>query len=660
MEPMLPSPHHPSGLHPLQPAFFDEADDSLREMDRLLLAIEPGEPGDADDEALNSIFRCAHSVKGGAAAFGIDDVAALAHRMESLLDRWRKRQLGPSALGIELLLLCGDALRERLAQLRAGLGDAHGAADASIATLLQAFDITAREAEPPAQSADCGPRRVLELSVGPLAQPALADALVQLFNEIAELGQIVPLDDGLAVDGMRRFRLHTDCSDDELRALLGMQVPGVQFDLRASKPPAAPPPPQLTHKTATAAKSAAAAPASLRVSIDKIDRLINLAGELLIAQTALTQACSGPKATQPAALAGCLADLERPTRELQHAVMAMRMVPMSEAFSRFPRLLHDLSARLGKQLRLQTEGDAIELDKGMAEGLNDPLLHLLRNACDHGIETPDERVACGKAAIGTITLSAAHEAGSMRIEVHDDGRGLSRERLLRKARECGAQADDTMRDAQVWELAFLPGLSTADRLSEVSGRGVGMDVVRRNISALGGTVHIESTAGVGTRVSMCVPLTLAVIDAVSVAIGDECYVLPLAAVVEAVPARTARVQRTPGGLQRLQWRDQTMPLLDLHRLFELPAVGNVEAREHDVFIVVQADGQRAAVGVDHLLGQQQVAVKKLDAALCQAGLASAATILGDGHVALILDAAALVRWAWAQERRTGKLQGTTC
>jgi two-component system chemotaxis sensor kinase CheA len=340
-------------------------------------------------------------------------------------------------------------------------------------------------------------------------------------------------------------------------------------------------------------------------------------------------------------LAAGLADLERNTRGLQESVMSIRMIPMSIVFNRFPRMLRDLAAKLGKKVELVTQGEATELDKGLVEKITDPLTHLVRNSCDHGIETPAERAAKGKPEHGTITLVASHQGGSIVIEVRDDGRGLSRDKLLKKARERGLEAPDTLTDAEVWSLIFAPGFSTADVVTDVSGRGVGMDVVKKNITALGGTVEIDSAEGHGMKVSVRLPLTLAIMDGMSIGVGEECYIVPLASVVESFQVQPGMVRTIAGATRVVEVRDEYMPVVDLEQVFRVPRAAEHEAAP--IMVVVEAEGGRVALRVDELLGQQQVVVKNLEANYRRVDDVSGATILGDGRVALILDVASLVR-----------------
>ncbi|HEY8710390.1 MAG TPA: chemotaxis protein CheW, partial [Burkholderiaceae bacterium] len=390
-----------------------------------------------------------------------------------------------------------------------------------------------------------------------------------------------------------------------------------------------------------AAPPAAAEASTLRVSVEKVDQLINLVGELVITQAMLAQNSAKMDPALYQQLAKGLADLDRNTRGLQESVMSIRMIPMSIVFSRFPRMLRDLSAKLGKKVEFVTRGEATELDKGLVEKITDPLTHLVRNSCDHGIELPADRLAAGKPETGTITLAASHQGGSIVIEVRDDGKGLSREKLLAKAREKGIDAPDSMSDAEVWSLIFAPGFSTAEVVTDVSGRGVGMDVVKRNITALGGTVEIDSAEGHGMSVKVRLPLTLAIMDGMSVGVGGECYILPLASVVESFQVQRDTVKHIGGSGQVVKVRDEYLPVVELERVFGVPRLD--AGASNPVMVVVEAEGHRAALLVDELLGQQQVVVKNLEANYRRVSDVSGATIMGDGRVALILDVASLAR-----------------
>ena len=682
--------------------FFEEAGENLETMEHMLLAVDITA---ADDEELNAIFRCAHSVKGGAATFGFNDVAELTHQMETLLDKLRRHELTPTAGMVDVLLKAGDALKAQL-----GRHQGSGAGPVDTRELLVAITVlvagrapapapvAARPAAAPAMAAatavDAGGlpdgTRSLELTVGPLEDMALADSLVDLFKEITGLGTIEPLDGGKPADGMRRFKVITATADSDLLDLFTFHVareqvqlapltqgygfhegaPGAPAEAAAGDPgygffdnapgspvdgqallaaqpdgeapltaaPAAPARPALAK-----AEKAAAAPESstLRVSVEKVDQLINLVGELVITQAMLAQNGKDVDAALYQQMASGLADLERNTRDLQEAVMSIRMIPMSLVFNRFPRMLRDLASKLGKKVELVTQGESTELDKGLVEKITDPLTHLVRNSCDHGIEMPAERLARGKPEQGTLTLIATHQGGSIVIEVRDDGKGLNRAKLLSKARERGLDAPDSMTDQEVYSLIFAPGFSTADQVTDVSGRGVGMDVVKKNITALGGTTEIDSAEGYGMTVRVRLPLTLAIMDGMSVGVGEECYILPLSSVVESFQVQPGMIKTIGGTGRVVEVRDEYMPVVDLERVFEVPRFDF----EHvsNIMVVVEAEGGRVALLVDELLGQQQVVVKNLESNYRKVDDVSGATIMGDGRVALILDVGSLVR-----------------
>ena len=668
--------------------FFEEAGENLDSMEKTLLDIDLTA---ADDEELNAIFRCAHSVKGGAATFGFADVAALTHEMETLLDLLRRRKLVATTPMVDVLLQAGDALRAQLARHQhSGEGDLidTSALLADIRALAAgkgsavAAPGTTSAGDRPQEAASAGERH-LELVVGPLAMPNQADSLVELFSEIVDLGSIEPLDGGVAEDGIRRFKIITLSSDHELLALFGCHLNREQVKLLPLGPgfgfhpgaPGAPPvdsddssfgffddapgapaviatdlvtpavsvPGPLANAPvkAGAAPAAATEAATLRVSVEKVDQLINLVGELVITQAMLAQTSANVDPALYQKIAAVLADFDRNTRDLQQAVMSIRMIPMSIVFSRFPRMLRDLAGKLGKKVEFATKGEATELDKGLVEKITDPLTHLVRNSCDHGIELPAERLAKGKPETGTLTLIASHQGGSIVIEVRDDGKGLSREKLISKARERGISAPDSMSDSEVWSLIFAPGFSTAEVVTDVSGRGVGMDVVKKNITALGGTVDIESTEGVGMSVKVRLPLTLAIMDSMSVGVGDECYILPLSSVVESVLLTADKLKSIGGSGRVVQGRDEFLPVIELERVFDVPRHGDEPASA--IMVVVESDGTRMGLLVDELLGQQQVVVKNLESNYRKVQHVSGATIMGDGRVALILDVASLVR-----------------
>jgi len=701
--------------------FFEEAGENLENMEQLLLELDITA---ADDEELNAIFRCAHSIKGGAATFGFVDVAELTHQMETLLDKLRRHELAPTPSMVDVLLQSGDALKAMLARHQGAgggaidttellfniramvVGEAPPVAVASVAPLV----VPAASAEPAASLGapvkggavpTSGPRTV-ELRVGPLGDPAQADNLLDLFKEITDLGVLTPLPDDAALPQVRRFKLDTSTAESELLDLFTFHVsrehvsfvamagqaeaakpaekdPGYGFfePVEAAAPAEAAPvekgygffdnapgapsahagasggasePAQPKQSAVVAAKpvapkvdkpAQALEASTIRVSVEKVDQLINLVGELVITQAMLAQNSRQLDPVVYQQLVTGLTDLDRNTRDLQEAVMSIRMIPMSTVFSRFPRMLRDLANKLGKKVELVTQGEATELDKGLVEKITDPLTHLVRNSCDHGIEMPADRLARGKPEVGTITLSASHQGGSIVIEVRDDGKGLSREKLLTKAREKGIDAPDSMTDAEVWGLIFAPGFSTAEVVTDVSGRGVGMDVVKKNITSLGGTVEIDSAEGYGMRVAVRLPLTLAIMDGMSVGVGEEVYILPLSSVVESFQVSPEMVKTIGGSGRVVEVREEYMPVIELEKVFQVPRFD----WEHTsgIMVVVEAESGRVALLVDELLGQQQVVVKNLETNYRKVNDVSGATIMGDGRVALILDVGSLVR-----------------
>ncbi|MBX9835711.1 MAG: chemotaxis protein CheW [Burkholderiaceae bacterium] len=685
--------------------FFEEAGENLDQMEHILLDLDLGS---ANDEELNGIFRCAHSIKGGAATFGFSDVAELTHHMESLLDRLRRHEIQPIPEMVDVLLESADASRSLLARHQAGGGGEGVVTTELVRRISELASGTAPVAKPvpvpvavPTPAPVVAPApvaapvtkvaaatpglRQIQVRIGPLEQTEQADAIKELFRDIPGLGSItdLPCDQ----DKTRLFAVQTSSTDDDLRDLFVFHVSKEHVHITDMSPldefadvefmapvmmdaasaygffqdsPGAP----ASESTATVveaavdvapatapSKAAAAKPASqatmesttIRVAVNKVDQLINLVGELVITQAMLAQNSHGLDAAVYQQLLAGLVDLDRNTRDLQESVMSIRMIPMSIVFSRFPRMLRDLANRLDKKVELVTLGESTELDKGLVEKITDPLTHLVRNSGDHGIEPPAERIAKGKPAHGTITLSASHQGGSIVIEVRDDGRGLSREKIIRKGRERGMDISDQISDADVWLLIFAPGFSTAEVVTDVSGRGVGLDVVKRNIAALNGTVEVESTEGVGTKVSVRLPLTLAIMDGMSVGVGDEVYILPLSSVVESFQVNSDAVSTVAQGAQLVKVREEYMPVIALEKIFQVPRVD--PEKRSTIMVVVEADGSRVALLVDELLGQHQVVVKNLESNYRKVPNVSGATILGDGSVALILDTGGLVRRA---------------
>nr|WP_314899602.1 chemotaxis protein CheW [uncultured Deefgea sp.] len=382
---------------------------------------------------------------------------------------------------------------------------------------------------------------------------------------------------------------------------------------------------------------------SIRVSVEKVDQLLNLVGELVITQSMLAQNALQLDPVLHEKLLSGVAQLERNTRELQESVMSIRMMPISFVFNRYPRLVRDLAGKLNKQVELRMIGENTELDKGFIEKLSDPMTHLVRNSLDHGLETPEVRLAKGKPAQGNLTLKAFHQGGNIVIEVSDDGAGLNRERILAKAKERGFNVSDLMPDSEVWMLIFEAGFSTAAEVTDVSGRGVGMDVVRKNIQSMGGRVEIQSMAGVGSTISVRLPLTLAILDGMSIAASDELYIIPLTFIIESLQPRVIDIKGMAGRGNVINVRGEYLPLIALYEIFNLPS--KVDSFEDGIAIILEAEGQKIALFVDNLLGQHQVVVKNLETNYRRVPGVAGATIMGDGHVAFILDVAALVQMA---------------
>ncbi len=384
---------------------------------------------------------------------------------------------------------------------------------------------------------------------------------------------------------------------------------------------------------------------SIRVDTAKIDSLINMVGELVITQSMLGMLGEDFNMSRVEKLIEGLGQLERHTRELQESVMQIRMLPISFTFSRFPRLVHDLSTKMGKRIELEMIGEETEVDKTVIEKIGDPLVHLVRNSLDHGIEMPEDRIAAGKPETGKIRLIASHKGGNIVIEIRDDGRGLNRDKILEKALEKGVISDaSNLSDKQIYELIFEPGFSTADQISDVSGRGVGMDVVRRNINELGGGIEIESNPGQGSAIIIRLPLTLAILDGQSIVVGDETYIVPLVSIIESIQVKSDMVNMVAGKGETFKLRDQYLPVIRMHEVFgiENPKTTNIS---EGLLVVVEGDGSKCGLFVDELLGQHQVVIKSLETNYKKVEGASGATILGDGSVALILDIPDLMRLA---------------
>jgi two-component system chemotaxis sensor kinase CheA len=655
--------------------FFEESFEALSSMEAALLKLSAGE---VDKDLINTIFRVAHSIKGGSATFGFSDVAGFTHTLETLLDELRagKRQVHPAL--VDLLLRSGDMMREMLVATKdqqpldkARIAALHRQIEAELAVVgAPASPVAAGPAPAPAVTASAphaagsagwrihfapGPKllrhgndplRILRELNGLGACTVRVDAmkippLAELDAEECKMSWNIELTGAVAEEAVRAVFEWVE-GECELR----IDAVGRASEVPARQPAAAPA--SSTTPTATAAGPEAAGEAaraqggnsgeggSIRVSIEKIDELLNSVGELVITQSVLSQLAAPLEGRDAEELRNALGQLERHMRSLQESVMRVRMLPISFVFNRFPRLVRDLGQRLGKRIELRMNGDTTELDKTVLEKIGDPLVHLVRNSIDHGIEKPEARVAAGKSAGGTIELNAYHKGGSVVVEVSDDGGGLKRERILAKARERGlVAADEELTEDRIFNLIFAPGFSTADVVSDVSGRGVGMDVVKRNINELGGHVQIFSTPGKGSMVRIRLPLTLAILDGQLARVGNEVYVVPIVSIVETIQVRRELVSSIASQGEVFRLRDDYLPIVRLYELFGIQP-DHTELLD-GLLMIVEADGKRVGLFVDELMSQQQVVIKSLETNFRPVTGLAGATMLGDGRVALILD-----------------------
>jgi two-component system, chemotaxis family, sensor kinase CheA len=648
--------------------------------------------GGGDQETLHAIFRAVHSIKGGAGAFGFGDLIAFSHVFESLLDSIRDGRIAGTPDVIQLLLRASDALGDivNAARLENRLGDHFGAEivaamEDALAGTSAPVDASALEAAPQAHGVDTGAvagERRYRIEFKPHSEMfAKANEPLLLFRQLRRLGGlhvevdssalpslatvdpeasyltwVLTLDTGAPMSAVQEvFEFVEDDCDLKVTVVDGgapsplpaEPQPAAQFrpiasggvgSATASLPKAA----ETKAAETKAAETKVPPPAqSIRVDVDRVDRLVNLVGELVITQAMLTEQGSSLPVDQFPELIQGIEALAQSARELQESVMAIRAQPVKSVFARMPRVVRDLATQLGKDVRIVTSGEMTEIDKTVIEQLNDPLTHMIRNALDHGIEAPEVRAAAGKPRQGTIHLSAAQRSGRIVIEITDDGRGLDRERVLAKAKERGLVPQAaSLSDDEIDNLIFLPSFSTAEVVSNISGRGVGMDVVKRNVQSLGGRITVQSRPGAGSRFTLSLPLTLAVVDGMVVSVGTETFIVPLTAIIESMRPQRADIHPLVGRGEVLALRGEYLPVVHLHRCFAI--TGAITDPCRGIVIVVQSEGSdRVGIVVDELLGQQQVVVKSLEANYDPVDGISGATILGNGRVALILDVAKL-------------------
>lgn len=639
--------------------FFEEADELLANMERHLLELDCASP---DSESLNAIFRAAHSIKGGAGTFGFSVLQETTHILENLLDDARCGELQLTSGIIDLFLESKDIMQDQL--------DAYKSSQEpdpeNFKYICAALRQMAEEAKQSVMATSGNPENATRAGTGSMKLPAEGARVLALELRNVKEAERQPLLDELGLMGqvndarqnadLLTLELVTRESEQDIEAVLCFLLDSEQITLRpvdkavtvvAQPAPAlekAPPKPQPAlsaqpRKARMIGRTQASESSSIRVAVEKVDQIINLVGELIITQSMLTQLSSVLDPAIHDDLISSITQLERNARDLQESVMSTRMMPMESVFSRFPRLVHDLAAKLDKQVELTLMGSSAELDKSVIERIIDPLTHLVRNSLDHGIESIAARRACGKPEQGKLILSAEHHGGNIVIEVIDDGAGLNRKKILARARKQGLQVSDSMPDEDVWMLIFAAGFSTAEKVTDVSGRGVGMDVVRRNIHDMGGHVEIHSEQGKGSRIRIILPLTLAILDGMSIRAGNEIYVLPLNTVMESLLLNEKSLYNMVGGERVLQVREEYLPLIELHKVFDIPR--QPDDVSEGIAVIVQSAGNRYALLVDQLVGQHQVVVKNMEQNYRKVPGVSAATILGDGSVALILDVAVL-------------------
>ena len=653
--------------------FFDEADELLADMEQHLLDLVPEAP---DSEQLNAIFRAAHSIKGGAGTFGFTILQETTHLMENLLDEARRGEMQLNADIINLFLETKDIMQEQLDAYKSSV-EPDADSFEYICQALRQLALEAKGETAPAvvnsaklsvvdsaamqEEAVAKPEPASEESKKRITLSRLKASEVDLLEE--ELGNLATLTDVVKGSDTLSATLDGNLAEDDIIAVLCFVIEAdqIEFETFSAAPVAAEaeevavvtePQPvavapavkatasEAPHSRAEREKPARASEStSIRVAVEKVDQLINLVGELVITQSMLAQRSNELDPVNHGDLITSMGQLQRNARDLQESVMSIRMMPMEYVFSRFPRLVRDLAGKLGKQVELTQVGSSTELDKSLIERIIDPLTHLVRNSLDHGIELPEKRLESGKSPIGNLTLSAEHQGGNICIEVTDDGAGLNRERILAKAVSQGMPIHENMSDDEVGMLIFAPGFSTAEQVTDVSGRGVGMDVVKRNIQEMGGHVEIQSKQGQGTTIRILLPLTLAILDGMSVRVADEVFILPLNAVMESLQPREEDLHPLAGGERVLEVRGEYLPLVELWKVFEVEGA-KTEATQ-GIVVILQSAGRRYALLVDQLIGQHQVVVKNLESNYRKVPGISAATILGDGSVALIVDVSAL-------------------
>lgn len=689
-------------LSQFKQTFIEESDEGLDVLESGLLALDSGT---ADEEVIHSVFRAAHSIKGGAGTFGLNEIASFTHVMETLLDEMRDGRRAISKQGVNLLLNSVDVLRELMDAARDDIAPemsrANEVKEQLDQLLSQNEDAPAEDVAVTAQTEETSTNTTAAGQTGWIIKfhphehmLRTGNDTVRMFKELAALGamentadlselpELVHMDPELSYLSWEIILKNTAEQGDIDKAVIEEIFEWVEDDCDLSIEPLTCEPltsesgaaeereAEQSAATTQAENIAAEKPAanenitpikpaekptpkkkksgseggSIRVGTDKVDTLINMVGELVITQSMLSQMGDDFSMEKLEDLREGLAQLERNTRELQESVMRIRMLPISFSFQRFPRLVHDLSQKMDKKIELKMTGEQTELDKTVMEKIGDPLVHLVRNSLDHGIESPEIRLAAGKDEVGTINLNAYHQGGFIIIEIIDDGAGLPKDKLLAKAIEKGlVSANENLPDEKIYDLIFHPGFSTADEVSDISGRGVGMDVVRKNIKELGGNVDVSTEPGKGTKFTIRLPLTLAILDGQLIRVGSETYIIPLVSIIESLEIQTDNINSIAGTTEVYKMRDEYIPLVRLYEVFDVQP--QTTRLQDCLLVVVEGDGGKAGILVDDLLSQQQVVIKSLETNYRRLQGISGATILGDGTVALILDMSGLLSLA---------------
>lgn len=665
--------------------FFEESHEGLDIMESALLNLDLAS---IESETINEIFRAAHSIKGGSGTFGFSEIADFTHVVETLLDLIRSDQFVMESEHVDLFLKSVDCLRTMIHQLEAGDDvdtEQSDALKAQFEVYLNSKNNGSEDASVEASPASTAGWNIyfapdpdiLKTGNDPLRMFRELDELGALtvkanLSKLPNFGEMEPescyLSWDLRLEGdateaqvLEVFEWVIDDAELKLSPLVAEpedegdslkaspEIPDdVAEDVKSAEPEkkseqpvnvSSAPPAKKAPKKETKTESA-----SIRVGTDKVDSLINMVGELVITQSMLGELGRDFSIERLPRLLEGLEQLSHHTRELQESVMRIRMLPISFAFSRFPRLVHDISKSLNKKVELELLGEQTELDKTVMERIGDPLVHLVRNSLDHGIELPEQRVAAGKSEMGKITLNAFHQGGNIVIQIIDDGAGLNKERILSKAIEKGLVSEhDNLSDEQIYDLVFRPGFSTAAEITDISGRGVGMDVVRRNIQDLNGSVEVESTPGQGSVFTIRLPLTLAILDGQLIRVGEQVYIFPLVSIVESIQSYDQMIHRVSTGCEVLRLREEYVPIVRLWDIFNIKP--DSEKLEDGLLVVVEGDNMKVAVLVDDLLAQQQVVIKSLQDNYRSVDGISGATILGDGTVSLILDISGLIKLA---------------